>query len=82
MSKQQRRHFSAAEKAKILRLHLLEGKAISSLCEEYGIVPSLFYTWQKVFFEQGSRAFEGSGPPERTESKLQKQINPSVHDQN
>ena len=43
MSKQQRRHLSAAEKVKILRLHLLEGKAISALCEEYGIQPSLFY---------------------------------------
>jgi transposase-like protein len=74
MSKQPRRHFSADEKVKILRLHLLEGKAVSSLCEEYGLVPSLFYTWQKVFFEQGRRAFEGSGSPVRTESKLQKQI--------
>ena len=73
MSKQQRRQFSAEEKVKILRLHLLEGKAVSALCEEQGIQPSLFYTWQKQFFENGTRAFNG-GPPDRTESKLQKQI--------
>ncbi len=73
MSKQQRRHFSAEEKVKILRLHLLEGKAVSNLCEEHGIQPSLFYTWQKQFFENGARAFNG-GPADRTESKLEKQI--------
>jgi len=73
MSKQQRRHISAEEKVKILRLHLLEGKAISAVCEEHGIQPSLFYTWQRQFFENGARAFSG-GPPDRTESKFQKQI--------
>lgn len=73
MSKQQRRQFSAEEKVKILRLHLLEGKAVSGLCEEHGLQPSLFYTWQKQFFENGTRAFNG-GPADRTESKLEKQI--------
>jgi transposase-like protein len=73
MSKQRRRHFSAQDKVKVLRLHLLEGKAVSTLCEEHGIQPSLFYTWQKQFFENGTRAFDG-GPADRTESKLEKQI--------
>lgn len=73
MSKQRRRHFSAEEKVKILRLHLLEGKAISALCEEHGIQPSLFYNWQRQFFENGSRAFEG-GPLDRSENKLHKEI--------
>ena len=73
MSKQQRRQISAEEKVKILRLHLLEGKAVSALCEEHGVQPSLFYTWQKQFFENGTRAFNG-GPADRAETKLQKQI--------
>jgi transposase-like protein len=73
MSKQQRRHFSAADKVKILRLHLLEGKVVSALCEEHGIVPSLFYQWQQTFFENGARAFD-AGSPERSENRLQKQI--------
>jgi transposase-like protein len=73
MSKQQRRQFSAEDKIKILRLHLLEGKAVSALCEEHGIQPSLFYTWQKQLFENGTRAFNG-GPVDRTQSKLHKQI--------
>jgi len=73
MSKQQRRRFSAEEKVKILRLYLLEDKAVSALCEEHGIQPSLFYTWQKQFFEHGAPAFNGARP-DRTESKLQKQV--------
>jgi transposase-like protein len=73
MSKQQRRHFSAEEKVKILRLHLLEGKAISDLCQEYSLQPSVFYNWQKQFFENGTRVFEG-GPEDRSESQLHKQI--------
>ena len=73
MSKQLRRHFSAEEKVKILRLHLLEGKAISALCEEHGIQPSLFYNWQRQFFENGARALEG-GPGDRSENKLHKAI--------
>lgn len=73
MSKQQRRRFSAEEKVKILRLHLLEGKAISALCEEHGIQPSLFYNWQRQFFENGTRSFEG-GPADRSENQLHKQI--------
>ena len=73
MSKQQRRHFSAQEKVKILRLHLLEGKVVWDLCEEHGINPSLFYQWQRQFFENGTRAFEGKASG-RSESRLEKQI--------
>ena len=73
MNQNERRHFSGEEKVKILRLHLLEGKAVSELCEQYKINPSLFYQWQRGFFENGARAFEGSGPA-RSESKLEKQV--------
>jgi len=73
MSQAERRHFSGEEKVKILRLHLLEGKAVSDLCEQHKINPSQFYQWQRTFFENGSRAFEGSGNA-RSDSKLGKQV--------
>lgn len=53
-----RRHLSGADKVKLLRLHLIEGKAISTLCDEHGLQPSVFYTWQKIFFENGAAAFD------------------------
>lgn len=57
MSRTQRRHHSPEEKVKILRLHLLEQKVVSDLCEQFAIHPTLFYQWQKQFFEKGAAAF-------------------------
>jgi transposase len=58
MSKRQRRHYSAEEKAKILRLHLLEQVPISEICETHGIHPTMFYHWQKALFENAAVALE------------------------
>lgn len=73
MNQPERRHFSGEEKVKVLRMHLLEGKPVSDLCEQHQINPSLFYQWQRTFFENGARAFEGSGNA-RSETKLEKQV--------
>lgn len=53
-----RRHFSAEEKVRILREHLLEQAPISDLCEKYQISPNQYYTWQRLFFENGQAAFK------------------------
>jgi transposase len=58
MSKRIRKRFTSDEKIAILRLHLLEGVAVSDLCDKHGIGPSMFYRWQKDFFENGAIAFE------------------------
>src|ERR1700675_215944 len=58
MSKRQRRQYSAEEKAKILRLHLLEQVPISEICEQHGIHPTMFYHWQKALFENAAAALE------------------------
>src|SRR5271166_4404636 len=51
MSKKTRNRFSAPEKVAILRLHLLEHTPVSDLCDQHGIHPTMFYRWQKEFFE-------------------------------
>jgi len=56
----QRKHYAASEEVAILRLHLLEKKPVSDLCDQYGIHPTLFYRWQKEFFENGAAAFAQS----------------------
>ena len=53
-----RRTFSAEDKVAILRRHLLDGVAVSDLCDEHGLNPTVFYRWQKAFFENGAVAFE------------------------
>jgi hypothetical protein len=50
------------EKAAILRRHLLEKEPISKLCDEVGLQPTVFYRWQKEFFENGAAAFEQRRP--------------------
>jgi transposase len=58
MSKRIRKRFTSEEKLAILRFHLLEGVPVSDLCDKHGIGPSMFYRWQKDFFENGVVALE------------------------
>jgi len=71
-----RRQFSPPEKLQILRLHLLEHKPISEICDQYQLNPTLFYRWQKDLFDHGTAAFERAenGSADRTAQKLQKEI--------
>ena len=68
----QRRTFTAEEKVAILRRHLLDGVAVSDLCDEHGLNPTVFYRWQKAFFENGAAAFERRSDPR--ERKLAQQV--------
>ena len=52
-----RRHFSPQEKVSLLRRHFLENVPVSQLCDELQISPSLFYLWQREFFQNGHLAF-------------------------
>ena len=58
-----RKHYTAEEKVAILRRHLLNQEPISKLCDELGLQPTLFYRWQKEFFENGAAAFEQKARP-------------------
>ena len=40
---------------------LVENVAVSDLCEELGLQPTVIYRWQKEFFENGAGAFEQKG---------------------
>ena len=56
--KKTRNHYSPDEKVAILRRHLLDQEPISKLCDELGLQPTVFYRWQKEFFENGAAAFQ------------------------
>lgn len=53
-----RTKYTAEEKVLILRRHFIDGVAVSDLCDEMGLQPTVFYRWQKQFFENGASAFE------------------------
>jgi transposase len=59
----------------ILREHLIELVPISELCEKHHIHPTLFYQWQKTFFENGAAAFERERPRSQSLAKEQDKIN-------
>src|SRR5216684_3773642 len=61
--KKQRKHYTAEEKVAILRRHLLEQVPISELCDKHGLQPTVFYRWQKEFFENGTAAFQPKARP-------------------
>lgn len=60
-----RKNYTAEEKVAILRRHLLEQEAVSKLCDELGLQPTVFYRWQKEFFENGAAAFQNKTRPNR-----------------
>ena len=54
----ERKNYTAEEKVAILKRHLLEKVPVSDLCDELGLNPTVFYGWQKQFFENGGAAFQ------------------------
>jgi transposase len=69
-----RKHYSAEEKVAILRRHFLEKVPVSELCEELGLQPTVFYRWQKEFFENGAAAFQPQERPGRQVQEKQRRI--------
>jgi transposase len=56
--KQTRRHFTPQEKVSIVKRHVLEGVAVSTVCDEFQITPTQFYQWQRQLFENAHLAFD------------------------
>ena len=64
--KKERKHYAAEEKVAILRRHLVEQVPVSELCDKLGLQPTVFYRWQKEFFENGAAAFQKKGRPDHS----------------
>jgi|SRR5213594_2568679 len=60
-----RRKFTVDEKVAILKRHLVDKVAVSDLCEQYHIQPSVFYVWQRQMWENLEAVFETSKRAER-----------------
>ena len=72
--KQTRRHFLGADKVAALRRHLLEGTSVADLCDELDITPTLFYSWQKLLFENAHQLFENGRKAKAVEDAKDKKI--------
>ena len=74
MSEQLRRHLPVSEKVAAVKRHLLEGIPVSQICDELGIKPTVFYSWQKLLFENAHLAFENGRRPKTDEDTKDKKI--------
>ena len=55
--RKKRKTYTPEEKVGIIRGHLLDGVAVSDLCDRHDLNPTIYYRWQKEFFEGGAAAF-------------------------
>ena len=74
-----RKHYTAEEKVAILRRHLLDKEPVSTLCDELALQPTVFYRWQKEFFENGAATFQTNNrsrrqPEQERIARLEKKI--------
>ena len=67
-----RNNYSPQEKVAILKRHLLEKVPVSDLCDGDGLHPTVFYRWQKEFFEKGANALQG--PRDNRSARLERQV--------
>lgn len=71
-NKKKRQYYTSEQKVSILKRHLIEREEVSKICDELKLHPTVFYEWQRKFFEHGVRAFESE---QKQESKqLQEKI--------
>jgi transposase-like protein len=71
-----RRKFTAAEKVRVLRRHLVDKVPVSEVCEKEGIQPTQFYNWQKQLFEGAAALFDGPAPKKdrKAEAKVEAKV--------
>ena len=79
MTKNKKTFHTPEEKVAILKKHLLEGVPLSDICDQHGLHPSVFYRWQREFFEKGHLIFQqskdsGTNKLEKKVSKLEQKL--------
>lgn len=73
MKKKTYRSHTAEFKIHLLKKHLIDKIPVSSLCEEYDVKASVFYSWQKELFDRGDRIF-GVSKAKQIDAKYQARI--------
>lgn len=74
MTMSRRRHFSAQEKAAIVKRHVVDRVPVSDLCDELGLQPTQIYNWQKQLFDNAATAFERPGRKSKQDDAKDRQI--------
>ena len=70
--KRKRKNYTPEQKVDILKKHLVDKVPLSDLCDQYDLHPTVFYRWQKMFFENGPAVFKND--KDREMANYQKKI--------
>jgi len=62
--RRERKHYTEEEKVDILKRLLLDKVPEFDLCEALGPQPTVFFRWQKEFFERDAAAFHSKNRPD------------------
>ena len=85
MTERTRRHFSADQKAQIVRRHLQGKEPVSALAEEFQLQPSLIHNWVNQVLTQAEKAFErvpGNGRAEQAKDRRIEQLEAKIANKN
>lgn len=77
MSKKNRRHMSPQKKAELIRAHLVEKKAISDICDENDLQPSVFYGWLRQLMANAELAL-ANGKQRKKEDGREQQLEAKI----
>lgn len=69
-----RRHFTAEQKAEVVRRHVAGKEAVSTLAEELGVQPTQIHQWVQQLLAQAERAYERTTGPRRGDDAKDRQI--------
>ena len=74
MSDGSRRHFTAQQKAEIVRRHLAGKEAVSELAGKFEVQPSQIHGWVKLVLDQAEAAFQRQAGNRRAEEAKEQRI--------
>jgi transposase-like protein len=69
-----RRHFTAEQKAQIVRRHLADKVPVSDLADELGVQPTQIHQWVKQLLDQAAVAFERPATNRQADDAKDRQI--------
>lgn len=69
-----RRHFTAEQKAQVVRRHLADKQPVSQLADELQVQPSLIHLWVNQVLTQAERAFDRPATNGRVEQVKDRRI--------
>ena len=75
MTKKKRLNRSPEDKAALLRRHYVDKTPVSTICEEAGLQPSVFYQWQRELFARAPQVLATGGRrPSSREADLERKV--------